>query len=87
MANRSRLGPGFCTEGAVCTEAEHWAIVPPLRSVHGPLPLTTEAVPILQRLLVGALLAAMSFDEPHKLFAGTGGGGDDVAPAGGGVKG
>src|SRR5262249_22970198 len=62
--------------------AEHWAIVPPSLPMqlqrHGPLPLTTEAVPALQRLVVGAPLAATSFDEPHKLLTG-GGEGDDVA--------
>ena len=37
---------------------------------HGPLPLTAEAVPVLQRLEVGALLTATSFDEPHKSLIG-----------------
>jgi len=50
---------------------------------HGPLPLTAEAVPVLQRLVVGALLTGTSFDEPHKSLTGGGCGGDEVAePAG-----
>jgi hypothetical protein len=55
---------------------------------HGPLPLTTEAVPVLQKLVVGALLAATSFDEPHKSLTGGGSGGDDVGdPASDGGEG
>ena len=81
MANRSALGPGFCTKYAVLRGAEHWAIVPPSLSTqlqrHGPLPLRTEAVPMLQRL-IGALLTATLFDEPHKSLTGEGGGAEDA---------
>jgi hypothetical protein len=33
---------------------------------HGPLPLTDEAVPALQRFIVGAVLTGSSFAEPHE---------------------
>jgi hypothetical protein len=33
--------------------------------VHGPLPLTADAVPALQRLPVGALVRSAPFEEPH----------------------
>jgi hypothetical protein len=42
------------------------------------LRLTTVAVPVLQRLIVGALFAATLLDEPHKPSTGGGGLGDDV---------
>ena len=60
--------------------AKHDAVVLPLLQLqcHGPLPLTTEAVPVLQRLVVGALLIATPFDVPHKSLTGGGGRGDDV---------
>jgi hypothetical protein len=49
--------------------ASHEAVVPPAKplhiQVHGPLPLTADAAPALQRLLVGALLRSAPFEEPH----------------------
>ena len=70
------LGPGFCTDKDFTQGAEHGAVVPPLLPVqlqlHGPLPLTIEANPVLQRLVVGALLIATPFDEPHKSLMGGG---------------
>ena len=51
------------------SRAEHCAAVPPLEPAqlhdHGPLPLTAEAVPALQRLAVGALVRLAPFEEPH----------------------
>jgi hypothetical protein len=56
--------------------AEHDATVLPLVQLqrHGPLPLTTEAVPVLQRFLVGGLLTAAPFDKPHNSLTGGRGG-------------
>jgi hypothetical protein len=71
------LGPGFSTAPVVVKSgAEHDAVVPPLVQLqcHGPLPLTTEAVPVLQKFLVGALLTATPFDKPHNSLTGGGGG-------------
>jgi hypothetical protein len=49
--------------------AEQLAVVPPPAGaqvhVHGPLPLTVEAVPTEQRLAVGALVKSFPFDEPQ----------------------
>jgi len=49
--------------------AEQVAVVPPSLPAqlhdHGPLPLTADAVPVLQRLAVGALLRLPPFEEPH----------------------
>ena len=49
--------------------AEQVAVVPlPLPAQlhdHGPLPLTVDAVPVLQRLAVGALVRSAPFEEPH----------------------
>jgi hypothetical protein len=39
--------------------------VPAQLQYHGPLPVTTEAVPTLQRLVVGEVLVADPFAEPH----------------------
>src|SRR5271169_806754 len=51
------------------TRASHEAVVPPAEPAHvhahGPLPPTVDAVPALQRLLVGALLRSAPFEEPH----------------------
>ena len=33
--------------------------------VHGPLPLTVDAVPAVQRLAVGVLVRSAPFEEPH----------------------
>jgi hypothetical protein len=52
------------------TGAEQLAVVPPhlpaQDQFHGPLPVTAEAVPALHRFMVGALLTATPFDEPHE---------------------
>ena len=44
-------------------------MVPPAEpaqdQVHGPLPLTADAVPALRRLVVGALVRLVPFEEPH----------------------
>jgi hypothetical protein len=49
--------------------AEQVAVVPPLAPAqlhdHGPLPLTVDAVPVVQRFAVGALVRLPLFDEPH----------------------
>ena len=51
------------------SRAEHCAAAPPLLPAqfqdHGPLPLTAEAVPALQRFAVGALVRSTPFEEPH----------------------
>jgi hypothetical protein len=49
------------------TGAEQLAVVrrPRQLQYHGPLPLTAEAIPALQRLVVGALLAGTPFAEPQ----------------------
>jgi hypothetical protein len=83
LLNRSALGPGFCTNDAVFTGAEHRVAVPPSLLVqlqrHGPLPVTAEAVPVLQRSVVGALLTATSFDEPQESLTVGGCGDGDAA--------
>ena len=49
--------------------AEQVAVVPPPLPAqvhdHGPLPLTVDAVPALQRFAVGALVRLAPFEEPH----------------------
>jgi hypothetical protein len=49
--------------------AEQLAVVPPLLPAqdqfHGPLPVTAEAAPALQRFVAGALLTATPLAEPH----------------------
>ena len=49
--------------------AEQVAVVPPLLPAHvhdhGPLPVTVDAVPALQRLVVGALARLVPFEAPH----------------------
>jgi hypothetical protein len=49
--------------------AEQVAVVPPLLPAQlqfqGPLPLTADAVPALQRLAVGAVDRLEPFEEPH----------------------
>ena len=51
-------------------EAEHCAVVPPFDpaqlQLHGPEPLTAEAVPALQRLVVGAVEVGAPFAEPQE---------------------
>ena len=52
--------------------SEQVAVEPPLLPTqvhdHGPLPLTAEAVPAVQRLVVGAVLTATPFAGPHCPF-------------------
>ena len=54
--------------------AEHDAVVPPLAPAQlqfqGPLPVTADAVPALQRFVVGAVLVAAPFALPHTPFTG-----------------
>jgi hypothetical protein len=49
--------------------SEHVAVLPPLLPPqlhdHGPLPLTAEAVPAVQRFAVGLALTVAPFEEPH----------------------
>jgi len=53
----------------VSRRAEHEALVPPLEpaqlQLHGPLPLTLEAEPVLQRLVEGAAVRSAPFADPH----------------------
>ena len=57
---------------AAWRDAEHEAVVPPLLPAqfqrHGPLPVIVDAVPALQRLVVGALVRVAPFEEPHVPF-------------------
>ena len=52
--------------------SEHDAVLPPLLPAqlhdHGPLPLTFDAVPAVQRFAVGAVLTVPPFEEPHAPF-------------------
>src|SRR6185437_2664227 len=56
--------------------AEQVAVVPPLLPAqvhdHGPVPLTADAVPALQRLAVGAVLKLPPFEEPQTPLTGVG---------------
>ena len=56
--------------------AEQVAVVPPLLPAqvhdHGPVPLTADAVPALQRLAVGAVLKLPPFEEPQRPLTGVG---------------
>ena len=49
--------------------AEQFAVDPPFTpahvQLHGPLPVTADAVPVLQRFELGALKRLCPFDEPH----------------------
>jgi hypothetical protein len=53
----------------VATGAEQLAVVPPLEPaqlhVHGPAPVTEDAVPAEQRLVEGADDAGVPFADPH----------------------
>ena len=55
--------------GVAASLSEHDAVLPPLLPAqlhaHGPLPLTVDAVPAVQRLAVGLALAVAPFEEPH----------------------
>ena len=57
--------------------AEQPAVVPPLLPAqdqfHGPLPLTAEAVPLVQSPVLGALLAVVPLAEPQEPFTAAGG--------------
>jgi hypothetical protein len=50
-------------------DAVHCAVLPPLLPAqlqfHGPVPLTVDVVPAVQRLVVGLLLRLWPFDDPH----------------------
>lgn len=54
--------------------AEQGAVEPPYEPVqvqdHGPLPLTDDAVPALQRLVAGADVNVCPFDDPQAPFIG-----------------
>ena len=54
--------------------AEQVAEVPPLLPAqlhdHGPLPVTLDAVPALQRFAVGVLVRSAPFEDPHAPFTG-----------------
>ena len=68
---------------AVCfSGAEQLALVPPLEprqlQAQGPEPVMDEVVPVLQRLVVGAVLTATLLAGPHWPLTGGGGG---VVPA------
>jgi hypothetical protein len=68
--------PHWPLTGGGANKAVHWAAMPPLLPaqlhVHGPLPLTAEAVPVLHRLVVGADARVMPLDEPQTPFTGDG---------------
>ena len=57
------------TEDARARRAEQLALVPPLEptqvQLQGPLPLTADVVPALQRSAVGALVKSALFEESH----------------------
>ena len=44
--------------------------VKPVEAQFAPLPLTVDAVPVVQRLAVGLLLRFSPFDDPHTPFTG-----------------
>jgi hypothetical protein len=56
------------------TGAEHEAVMPPLLpaqvQLHGPLPLTEDALPLLHRFAVGALATETPFADPHDPLTG-----------------
>jgi hypothetical protein len=56
------------------TCAWHEAVLPPFEPahvhIHGPEPETADAVPILQRLVAGALVRSVLLAEPHMPFTG-----------------
>jgi len=58
--------------GEAATAAEQLAVVPPLLPAqdqfHGPLPLTAEAVPIVQSPVLGAVLTALPLAVPQEPF-------------------
>ena len=72
------LPPGAAEDGVAETvaelldggDAEHCAVVPPFDpaqlQLHGPEPLTAEAVPALQRLVVGVVEVVSPFAEPQE---------------------
>jgi hypothetical protein len=64
--------------------AEQVAVVPPLLPAqlhaHGPLPLTGDAAPAMQRLAVGALARLAPFEEPHAPFTASSSEHDTVRP-------
>ena len=62
--------PGLLIE--VVVEAEQVAVVPPLVPVHvqlhGPVPETVDSVPVVQRLVVGAMVNALLLLLPQVPF-------------------
>ena len=67
-------GPHWPLTGAEASSARQVAVVPPLLPAqlhdHGPLPLTGEAAPAVQRLAVGALVRLAPFEVPQAPFTG-----------------
>jgi hypothetical protein len=61
---------------AAFSDAAHCAVLPPLlpaqSQLHGPLPLIADAVPAVQRLVVGLLLRLSPFDDPQVPLTGAG---------------
>jgi hypothetical protein len=70
--------PFTATGGDVVLAAEHEALLPPFDpaqvQLHGPVPLSTEAVPVEQRPVVGALATVVPFAAPHTPLVATGAG-------------
>jgi hypothetical protein len=68
--------PHWPFTGVTASEAEQLAVVPPLEpahdQVHGPEPLVADAVPVLQRFVVGALLTVVPFALPQAPLMGAG---------------
>ena len=68
--------------GVFENEAEHDALAPPLVplhvQLHGPEPVTDDALPALQRPDVGACESAVPLDEPHEPATGEDDGGVGV---------
>ena len=62
-------GPHDPASGVGGAAALHEAVSPPLEpaqvQVHGPVPLSVEAVPAEQRLAVGAVVSVLPLAEPH----------------------
>jgi hypothetical protein len=62
-------GVSVVADGALTDCVEHEAVVPPLLPAHvqlqGPMPTTYEAVPLVQRLVLGALVTLLLFAEPQ----------------------
>jgi hypothetical protein len=63
--------------GSTVLNAEHPAVAPPPTPTHdhvqGPVPRTVDAVPVVQRFVVGAVLKDCPLEEPQTPFMGVGG--------------